>query len=94
MLSAVIPQPAPMVTVMSQNLSLGTDVTPVIAALVSGNQKLITAAATAARIKVEASAMDGLAAAIAAEIVSADPDVVGLQEAELIRVAGAVTAPR
>jgi endonuclease/exonuclease/phosphatase family metal-dependent hydrolase len=92
MLSVVVPQVASSVTVMSQNLSLGADVTPVIDAILTGNQKTITSAVTTVWQNVQASNFPLRAASIAAEIVSANPGVVGLQEAELFHVAGAVPA--
>ncbi len=92
MLSVVVPQVASSVTVMSQNLSLGADVTPVIDAILTGNQKIITAAVTTVWQNVQASNYPLRAATIAAEIVSASPGLVGLQEAELFHVAGTVPA--
>ncbi len=92
MLSVVVPQTASSVSVMSQNLSLGADVTPVIDAILTGNQKTITSAVTTVWQNVQASNYPLRAAAIASEIVSANPGVVGLQEAELFHVAGAVPA--
>jgi endonuclease/exonuclease/phosphatase family metal-dependent hydrolase len=90
MLSVMAPQVAPTVTVMSQNLSLGTDVTPVINAILTGNRNTIASAVTTAWQNIQASNFPLRAATIAAEIVSANPAVVGLQEAELLHVAGAV----
>ena len=94
MLSVVVPYtPAPpSVTVMSQNLYLGADVTPVIDAILTGNQKTITSAVTTVWQNVQTSNFPVRAAAIAAEIVAAHPGVVGLQEAALFHIAGAVPA--
>ena len=90
MLSVVLPQTASSVTVMSQNLSLGADVTPVIDAILTGSQKLITSAVTTAWQTIQASNFPLRAMTIASEIVSAAPGLVGLQEAALFHVAGAV----
>jgi endonuclease/exonuclease/phosphatase family metal-dependent hydrolase len=86
LLSVVIPS----VTVMTQNLSLGTDLTPVINAILTGNQTVITSAVTTAWQNVQASKFTVRAATIASQIVLAHPEFVGLQEAALFHVAGAV----
>jgi hypothetical protein len=92
MLSVVVPQVASSVTVMSQNLSLGADVTPVINAILTGNQKTIASAVTTAWKNIQASNFPVRAVTIASEIVSASPAIVGLQEAALFHVAGAAPA--
>jgi len=92
MLSVVLPQTASSVTVMSQNLSLGADVTPVIDAILTGSQKTITSAVTTAWQTIQASNFPLRAMTIASEIASASPGLVGLQEAALFHVAGAVPA--
>jgi endonuclease/exonuclease/phosphatase family metal-dependent hydrolase len=68
------------VDVMTRNLYLGADLTPVILALASGNQTAIVTAATQTWAAVQATKPEERMAAIADEIVKYDPAVVGLQE--------------
>ncbi len=72
--------PARTATVMTRNLYLGADLNPVLLALASGNNTAIVGAATQTWAAVRATKPDQRMAAIADEIVAADPDVVGLQE--------------
>jgi endonuclease/exonuclease/phosphatase family metal-dependent hydrolase len=85
-LSACSTPPAPRiphsVTVMTQNLYEGTDVTPVLEAQTPAE---VFAAVAAAWAQVQANDFATRAKAIAAEIDSAHPDLVGLQEAVLFR---------
>ena len=66
--------------VMTRNLDLGADLTPVITALASGNQTAIVTAATQTWAAVQATNPEERMAAIADEIVTNRPAVVGLQE--------------
>ena len=68
------------VDVMTRNLYLGADLTPVITALVGGDPATIAGAATATWAAVQATNPEERMAAIADEIVEHDPAVVGLQE--------------
>jgi endonuclease/exonuclease/phosphatase family metal-dependent hydrolase len=68
------------VDVMTRNLYLGADLTPILAALASGDNAAIVGAATATWTAVQATEPEERMAAIADEIVEADPEVVGLQE--------------
>uniref|UniRef100_UPI00286E3230 hypothetical protein n=1 Tax=Nocardioides sp. TaxID=35761 RepID=UPI00286E3230 len=72
--------PARTVTVMTRNLYLGADLGPILAALGSGNNNAIVGAATRTWGAVQATAPEERMAAIADEIVAADPEVIGLQE--------------
>lgn len=65
---------------MTRNLYLGADLGPILAALASGNPNTIVGAATATWTAVQATAPQERMAAIADEIVAADPAVIGLQE--------------
>lgn len=68
--------------VMTRNVYLGADLTPLFAAR-SLNEVLVTAAAVWAQV--QANNFQARARALAAEIAAAKPDVVGLQEASLYR---------
>jgi len=70
------------VTVMSQNLYLGTDLNPIFAA---ANPFALFAAVGAAWGQVQANDFPARAQVIANEIAAAKPDLVGLQEATLYR---------
>jgi endonuclease/exonuclease/phosphatase family metal-dependent hydrolase len=73
-------KPARTFDVMSRNLYLGADLTPVIAALASGDEQQIVTAATQTWAAVQATKPEERMAAIADEIVENRPAVVGLQE--------------
>jgi endonuclease/exonuclease/phosphatase family metal-dependent hydrolase len=70
------------VTVMTQNLYLGTDLNPIFAA---GNQFALFAAVGNGWAQVQSNDFPTRAEAIADEIAAAKPDLVGLQEATLYR---------
>jgi hypothetical protein len=70
------------ITVMTQNLYLGTDLRPVFTA---PNPFALFAATGAAWAQVQANDFPARAQAIADEIADAKPDLVGLQEATLYR---------
>jgi endonuclease/exonuclease/phosphatase family metal-dependent hydrolase len=70
------------VTVMTQNLYLGTDLTPIFGAT---SLEALYAAVGVGWAQVQANDFPARAQAIAAEIAAAKPDLVGLQEAELYR---------
>jgi len=70
------------VTVMTQNLYLGTDLTPIFGA---PSLPALFAAVGAGWAQVQANDFPARAQAIANEIAAAEPDLVGLQEAELYR---------
>jgi hypothetical protein len=72
--------PARTATVMTRNLYLGADLGPVLAALATGNNAAIVGAATQTWAAVQATRPAERMAAMADEIVAADPAVVGLQE--------------
>jgi hypothetical protein len=72
--------PARTATVMTRNLYLGAELGPVLAALGSGNSAAIVGAATQTWAAVQATRPAERMAAMADEIVAADPAVVGLQE--------------
>ena len=65
---------------MTRNLYLGATLTPILIALASGDNNAIVGAATQTWAAVQATKPPERMAAIADEIVAADPDVVGLQE--------------
>ena len=67
-------------TVMTRNLYLGATLTPILAALASGDTNAIVGAATQTWAAVQATNPPERMAAIADEIVAAGPDLVGLQE--------------
>jgi hypothetical protein len=70
------------VTVMTQNLYLGTDLNPIFGA---ASLPALFAAVGAGCAQVQANDFPARAQAIADEIAAAKPDLVGLQEAELYR---------
>jgi endonuclease/exonuclease/phosphatase family metal-dependent hydrolase len=70
------------VTVMTQNLYLGTDLVPIFGAK---TLQELYAAVGAGWVQVQANDFTARAQAIADEIAAAKPDLVGLQEAELYR---------
>src|SRR5262245_1824573 len=70
------------VTVMTRNLYLGTDLTPIFAA---PSPPALFAAVGAAWAQVQANDFPARAEALADEIAAAEPDLVGLQEAMLFR---------
>src|SRR3954471_7776102 len=70
------------VTVMTQNLYLGADLSPIFAA---PNQLALFGAVGAAWSSVQANDFPARAQALADEIAAARPDLVGLQEATLYR---------
>lgn len=73
------------VTVMTRNLYLGVNVAPVVAAVGSGDPVAIVAAVSEAWAKVKFTDFPARAEGIAREIDAAQPDLVGLQEAEVWR---------
>jgi endonuclease/exonuclease/phosphatase family metal-dependent hydrolase len=72
--------PARTADVMTRNLYLGADLTPVITALASGDQAAIVMAATQTWAEVQATRPEERMQAVADEIVAERPAVVGLQE--------------
>ncbi len=68
------------VDVMTRNLYLGADLTPILVALGGTDPTAVVRAATATWAAVQATEPEERMAAIADEIVAADPEVVGLQE--------------
>lgn len=72
--------PARSATVMTRNLYLGAELGPILAALGTGNDAAIVGAATQTWAAVQATRPAERMAAMADEIVAADPAVVGLQE--------------
>jgi len=77
------------VTVMTRNVYIGTDLGPIFAARTP--DALLSATATAFR-NVQATNFPARAQALAGEIAAAEPDLVGLQEVEIIRT-GPVADP-
>jgi endonuclease/exonuclease/phosphatase family metal-dependent hydrolase len=73
------------VTVMTRNLYLGADVAPVVAAALSGDPAAIVAAVSEVWGKVQFTDFPARANGIAREVAAAQPDLIGLQEAELWR---------
>jgi endonuclease/exonuclease/phosphatase family metal-dependent hydrolase len=73
------------VTVMTRNLYLGADLSPAIAAILSGDPNQIPPAISQVWAGVQATDFPRRARALAEEIDRADPDLVGLQEAVLWR---------
>ena len=68
------------VDVMTRNLYLGADLTPILVALGGTDPTAVARAATATWAAVQATEPEERMAAIADEIVAADPEVIGLQE--------------
>jgi endonuclease/exonuclease/phosphatase family metal-dependent hydrolase len=73
------------IDVMTRNLYLGADVTPVVLAVASGDPEAIVAAVSEAWAKVQFTDFAARAEGLAREIDAAQPDLIGLQEAELWR---------
>ena len=73
------------VTVMTRNLYLGADVSPAVAAVLSGDPEAVVAAVSEVWGKVQFTDFLARADGVAAEIAAAKPDLIGLQEAELWR---------
>ncbi|MGE5278027.1 MAG: endonuclease/exonuclease/phosphatase family protein [Acidobacteriota bacterium] len=71
------------VTVMTRNLYLGADVTPVIVAAATGTEEDVVAAVSEVWAVVQFTDFPARAAGLAGEIAAAQPDLIGLQEAEL-----------
>lgn len=72
-------------TVMTQNLYLGADLTPAIAAIQSGDPNQIPPAVSQVWANVQATDFPTRAQALAGEIERSRPDLIGLQEAALWR---------
>jgi endonuclease/exonuclease/phosphatase family metal-dependent hydrolase len=72
-------------TVMTRNLYLGADLSPAIAAILSGDQNQVPPAVSQVWGAVQATDFTTRAKALADEIAGAEPDLVGLQEAVLWR---------
>jgi len=70
------------ITVMTRNLYLGTDLTPILTA---PSQPALLAAVAAAWAQVQSNDFPARAQAIADEIATSEPDLIGLQEAMLFR---------
>jgi endonuclease/exonuclease/phosphatase family metal-dependent hydrolase len=68
------------VTVMSRNVYVGFDATPVIEAVMSGDPNLVVPAVTAAWQAVQATNFPERAEALADEVIAHMPDLIGLQE--------------
>jgi len=68
------------VDVMTRNLYLGADLTPIITALIGGNERAIVGAATQTWAAVQATKPEERMAAVADEIAKYEPAAVGLQE--------------
>jgi endonuclease/exonuclease/phosphatase family metal-dependent hydrolase len=73
------------ITVMTRNLYLGADLSPAIAAILSGDPNEIPPAVSGVWASVQATNFPKRARALADEIRDAHPDLVGLQEAVLWR---------
>jgi endonuclease/exonuclease/phosphatase family metal-dependent hydrolase len=73
------------VTVMTRNLYLGADVSPAIAAVASGDPDAIVAAVSQVWANVRFTDFPARARGLAREIDEAQPDLIGLQEAEIWR---------
>ena len=78
------------VTVMTRNVYIGTDLDPIFAA--NSLEALLSATATAFG-NVEATDFPARAQALAGEIAASQPDLVGLQEVEIIRTGPVDPAP-
>ena len=72
-------------TVMTQNLYLGADLTPAIAAIQSGDPNQIPPAVSQVWANVQATDFSTRAQALAGEIERSRPDLIGLQEAAFWR---------
>jgi hypothetical protein len=73
------------VTVMTRNLYVGADISPVVAALASGNPSAIIGAASTIWAGVLSTNFPERAGALADEIANAQPLLIGLQEVSLFR---------
>jgi endonuclease/exonuclease/phosphatase family metal-dependent hydrolase len=86
---AALPRPnandAKTVTVMTRNLYLGADVAPAVAAILSGDPTAVVGAVSEIWGRVQFTDFPARAAGIARAIAAAQPDLIGLQEAELWR---------
>ncbi|HZU78491.1 MAG TPA: endonuclease/exonuclease/phosphatase family protein [Acidimicrobiales bacterium] len=80
----------PRVTVMTRNLDEGTDFGPLVHATSAG---AFLSAAAATWQEVQASDIPGRAAAVAAEIVAAKPDLVSIEEASIWRTGPLLKGP-
>jgi hypothetical protein len=72
-------------TVMTQNLYVGADLGPAVAAVASGDPEAIVAAVSETWAKVQFTDFNARAEGLAREIEAAQPGLIGLQEAELWR---------
>jgi endonuclease/exonuclease/phosphatase family metal-dependent hydrolase len=72
-------------TVMTRNLYVGADLAPAVAAIVGGNPIEIIAAVSEVFAKVKFTDFPARAEGLAREIAESQPDLIGLQEAELWR---------
>ena len=73
------------VTVMTRNLYVGVDLLPAIAAIAGGDPEQIVAAVSETWAKVKFTDFPARAESLAREIAGSEPDLIGLQEAELWR---------
>jgi endonuclease/exonuclease/phosphatase family metal-dependent hydrolase len=73
------------VTVMTRNLYVGADLLPAVAAIATGDPLQIIAAVSETWAKVQFTDFPGRAESLAREIAETEPDLIGLQEAELWR---------
>ncbi|HEY6930895.1 MAG TPA: hypothetical protein VJA66_14555, partial [Thermoanaerobaculia bacterium] len=73
------------VTVMTRNLYLGADVAPAVTAILSGDPTAVVGAVSEIWAKVRFTDFPARADGISREIAAAQPDLIGLQEAELWR---------
>jgi endonuclease/exonuclease/phosphatase family metal-dependent hydrolase len=73
------------VTVMTDNLYVGADLTPAVAAVASGDPAAIVAAVSEVWAKVQFTDFHARAEGLAREVEAAQPDLIGLQEASLWR---------
>ena len=73
------------VTVMTRNLYVGADLLPAIAAIASGDPIAIITAVSEVWAKVKFTDFPARAEGLAREIAESEPDLIGLQEAELWR---------
>jgi endonuclease/exonuclease/phosphatase family metal-dependent hydrolase len=78
--AAAAPAKNPDVTVMTRNIYLGADLTPIIAAATDPNPFAVPTAAGVAFSHVVANNFPARAQAIAAEVAAQHPDLIGLQE--------------
>jgi endonuclease/exonuclease/phosphatase family metal-dependent hydrolase len=83
----------PPITVMTRNLYLGADLSPIFKAVGTGNEGAIVQATTKAWATINATNFPERAGALADEIQQSDPLLVGLQEVSLYRTAKADGVP-